>query len=63
MLDSHYLLQIALLDPDCHAELEREFVLPHFDVALSTRQPHIDDYRDIPAWKSGRRTCTATWCA
>ena len=48
VLESHYLLQIALLDPDCHAELERQFVLPHFDIALSTRQPHIDDYRDIP---------------
>ena len=47
-LDSHYLLQIALLDPDAHAEVERQFVLPHFDVALSTRQPHIDDYRDLP---------------
>jgi len=47
-LESHYLLQIALLDADCHAELERQFVLPHFDVVLSTRQPHIDDYRDIP---------------
>jgi glutamate synthase domain-containing protein 1/glutamate synthase domain-containing protein 3 len=48
VLDSHYLLQIALLDPTCHAELERRFVLPHFDVALSTRQPHVDDHRDIP---------------
>ena len=48
MLESHYLLQIALLDTDCHAELEREFILPHFDVALSVRQPHVDDYRDIP---------------
>jgi glutamate synthase domain-containing protein 1/glutamate synthase domain-containing protein 3 len=47
MLESHYLLQIALLDAGCHAELERQFVLPHFDVALSTRQPHMDDYRDI----------------
>ena len=47
MLESHYLLQIALLDADCHAELEREFVLPHFDIALSMRQEHIDDYRDI----------------
>ena len=47
-LDSHYLLQIALLDPAAHAEVERQFVLPHFDVALSTRQPHIDDYRDLP---------------
>ncbi len=48
VLDHHYLLQIALLDPECHAELEREFVLPHFEVALSKRQSHIDDYRDIP---------------
>ncbi len=48
VLDSHYLLQIALLDPTCHADLERRYVLPNFDVALSSRQPHIDDYRDIP---------------
>lgn len=48
VLDNYYLYQIALLDPDCHAELERDYVLPFFDVALSTRQPHIDDYRDIP---------------
>ncbi|MDP2997010.1 MAG: hypothetical protein Q8N47_05935 [Bryobacterales bacterium] len=48
VLDSHYLLQIALLDPTCHAELERQFILPHFDIAVSTRQAHIDDHRDIP---------------
>jgi glutamate synthase domain-containing protein 1/glutamate synthase domain-containing protein 3 len=48
VLDSNYLLQIALLDPTCHADLERAFVLPNFDIALSTRQPHIDDFRDIP---------------
>jgi glutamate synthase domain-containing protein 1/glutamate synthase domain-containing protein 3 len=48
VLDSHYLLQIALLDSTCHAELERQYILPNFDVALSTRQAHIDDYRDIP---------------
>ncbi len=48
ILDSHYLLQIALLDPACHAELERQFILPSFDIALSTRQAHIDDHRDIP---------------
>ena len=48
VLDDSYLLQIALLDPECHAALERDHVLPYFDVALSTRQPHVDDYRDIP---------------
>jgi len=53
VLDSHYLLQIALLDPACHADLERQFILPNFDVALSIRQPHVDDYRDI----SGLEVC------
>jgi glutamate synthase domain-containing protein 1/glutamate synthase domain-containing protein 3 len=48
ILDNSYLLQIALLDPSCHADLERKFVLPNFEVAASVRQPHIDDYRDIP---------------
>jgi glutamate synthase domain-containing protein 1/glutamate synthase domain-containing protein 3 len=49
VLDSHYLLQIALLDPSVHAELERDFVLPSFDVAASTRQDHVADHRDIAA--------------
>jgi glutamate synthase domain-containing protein 3 len=48
MLETHYLLQIALLDAECHAELERQFILPNFEIALATRQAHIDDYRDIP---------------
>ncbi|HEX7500085.1 MAG TPA: glutamate synthase, partial [Polyangia bacterium] len=48
VLDSHYLLQIALLDPSAENEVEQKFVLPNFDVALSTKQPHIDDHRDIP---------------
>jgi glutamate synthase domain-containing protein 1/glutamate synthase domain-containing protein 3 len=48
ILDSHYLIQIALLDSAVHAELEQKFILPHFDVAQSTRVSHIDDYRDIP---------------
>ncbi|HEY5961559.1 MAG TPA: hypothetical protein VIV60_33600 [Polyangiaceae bacterium] len=46
-LDSHYLLQIALLDASAHAEVERDFVLPWFDIAVATRQARIDDYRDI----------------
>jgi glutamate synthase domain-containing protein 1/glutamate synthase domain-containing protein 3 len=53
VLDSHYILQIALLDPTCHAEIERQFILPFFDVATSARQTHIDDYRDI----SGLEVC------
>ena len=48
VLDNYYLVQIALLDPACHAELERRYILPNFEVALSSRQAHIDDHRDIP---------------
>lgn len=47
VLDSHYILQLALLDPECHAELERRYILPNFEIALSSRQEHIDDHRDI----------------
>ena len=48
VLSSHYLLQIALLEPTAHAEVERQFILPVFDVALSKRIETIDDYRDLP---------------
>ncbi len=47
VLESHYLLQIALLDPSCHKELEKEYVLPHFDIAHSERQDHIDDHTSV----------------
>jgi len=48
VLDSHYLIQIALLDPGCHPEVERQFILPHFDVALSARVPRLKEFRDLP---------------
>jgi glutamate synthase domain-containing protein 1/glutamate synthase domain-containing protein 3 len=48
VLDSHYLLQIALLDSAAESEVEQKFVLPNFDIALSTKQAHINNHRDIP---------------
>ena len=48
VLDSHYLVQVALLEPTAHAEVERRFILPHFDVAHSARIPTIDNFRDLP---------------
>ena len=48
VLDSHYLLQIALLDPAARADVEQRYVEPVFDVALSAAVPTVDDYRDIP---------------
>ena len=48
VLDSHYLLQIALLDPKARGEVEDAYVSPYFDVALSTHVGTIDDYHDVP---------------
>ncbi|MCY3024268.1 MAG: glutamate synthase [Planctomycetota bacterium] len=48
VLDTHYLIQIALLDPACHAEVENRFILSDFNVAHSVRVPRIADFHDIP---------------
>jgi glutamate synthase domain-containing protein 1/glutamate synthase domain-containing protein 3 len=47
VLDSHYLLQIALLDISARAEVEREFINPNFDVYKSADVPHLDDYKQV----------------
>jgi glutamate synthase domain-containing protein 1 len=46
-LRSHYLLQIALLDPDVEGELERAYIQPHFEIAQAYALDHLDDYRQI----------------
>jgi glutamate synthase domain-containing protein 1/formylmethanofuran dehydrogenase subunit C len=47
ILRSHYLLQVALLDPSARADVEAEFIEPYFDVAKSYELPHLDDYRQV----------------
>lgn len=46
-LTSHYLLQIALLDPSARHEVERDFITPNFNIAHSYQLPRLDDYRDV----------------
>ncbi len=46
-LRSHYLLQIALLDPQALPEVEKDFIFPWFDVAQAYPLPHLDDYRQV----------------
>ena len=46
-LRSHYLLQIALLDPQARGEVETEFIAPYFDIAQSYALDHLDDFRDV----------------
>ncbi len=47
VLDTHYLLQVALLDPQAASAVEREFVSPHFEIHSSGLIPTAGDYRDI----------------
>jgi len=47
ILDSHYMLQVGLLDSSARDAIEREFVLPHFDIASMGMLPTVDDYRAI----------------
>jgi glutamate synthase domain-containing protein 1 len=44
-LRSHYLLQIALLDPQARAEVEAAFIAPYFDLAQAYPLPHLEDCR------------------
>jgi glutamate synthase domain-containing protein 1/glutamate synthase domain-containing protein 3 len=47
VLDEHYMLHIALLDPDTRAEVEQEFITPHFDVAASAALDKMDDWQAV----------------
>ena len=47
VLDSHYLLQVAYLDPDSKGNVESTNITPFFDVHKAEKNPTIDDYRQI----------------
>ncbi|MBC7226343.1 MAG: glutamate synthase [Thermoflexales bacterium] len=46
-LRTHYLLQIALLDPSARTEIEEQFIYPHFAVAVAYELPHLPDHREV----------------
>jgi glutamate synthase domain-containing protein 1/glutamate synthase domain-containing protein 3 len=48
VLEEDYCLQIALLDPKAHEEVEREFITPYFDIDQGGIIPTVDDFRDVP---------------
>jgi len=47
VLDSHYLLQVALLDFSARSDIEAEFITPHLDVHKAAEVPHVADYREV----------------
>ncbi|MHA2611905.1 MAG: GltB/FmdC/FwdC-like GXGXG domain-containing protein [bacterium JZ-2024 1] len=46
VLDSHYLLLIAFLEPDIQEELEQRFIFPKYEVYTKYPIPHREDYRE-----------------
>ncbi len=47
VLDTHYLLQIALLDPKSRSEVEASSIEPFLEVNKAERIPALDDYREV----------------
>jgi glutamate synthase domain-containing protein 1/glutamate synthase domain-containing protein 3 len=47
VLRSHYLLQVAYLDPAARPQVETESIWPCFDVAQGYRVPTLDDHREV----------------
>lgn len=47
ILENAYILHIAILDSGVVNELEKEFIVPFFDIYTSGEIPHVDDFRDI----------------
>ncbi|MBF0119792.1 MAG: glutamate synthase [Desulfobacterales bacterium] len=47
VLDSHYLIQIAYIDPKSRPEVELANIVPFMDIHKAEKIPTIDDYRDI----------------
>jgi glutamate synthase domain-containing protein 1/glutamate synthase domain-containing protein 3 len=47
VLDSHYMLQVALLDPAARQQVEEANIAPSLEVHKAGRIPTVDDYRDV----------------
>ncbi len=47
ILDTHYLLQVALLDPAARPDVEETAIKPFMEVHKAQSIPTLDDYRDI----------------
>ena len=47
VLDTHYMLQVALLDPEARPEVEAANIAPFLDLQKAEAIPTVDDYRDV----------------
>ncbi len=62
-LETHFLLQVALLDPTVLKELESQFVRPFFKIAHEYFAPTVDDFRDIPGLEIEPPTGQTLFCS
>ena len=47
VLDEDYLILIAYLDPEARRQVEAQFINPAFRVSHASRQPTLEDWRDL----------------
>jgi len=47
VLDTHYMVQVALLDPGVRPDVEKTGIEPHFEVHKAQKIPSLDDYRAV----------------
>ncbi|MDP3286099.1 MAG: hypothetical protein Q8M56_16845, partial [Desulfobacterales bacterium] len=47
VLDTHYMLQVALLDPEARRDVEKMNIEPYLEISTAGKIPAVDDYRDI----------------
>jgi glutamate synthase domain-containing protein 1/glutamate synthase domain-containing protein 3 len=47
ILDTHYMLQVALLKPQARLDMEAFSIEPFLEVAKAERIPTLDDYREV----------------
>ncbi len=47
VLDTHYMLQIALIDPEARRDVEKMSIEPYLELSNAGKIPAVDDYRDI----------------
>lgn len=47
VLDTHYMLQVAILDPESRPQVENTNIVPFLEIHKAERIPTLDDYRDV----------------
>ncbi|MFZ0034929.1 MAG: hypothetical protein WAK60_08095 [Sedimentisphaerales bacterium] len=48
VLENHYMLHVAFLDENVRPEIEKQFITPNFDIAVSCQLEKTDDWKSIP---------------